>query len=346
MKFKQFFAILTFIVGLIQIVEAQTPNLVLCKGSSVNYSEINTGSSLPSVSWDWTFEGGSPNKSTIRKPQNITYSNPGLFKTTCISTFSDGSKDTGYIYVLIVDGTFANIPMRDTMVCSNNISITLDAGNKLSINRFTWTSPDVTLNANDTFSTLKVTKPGTYKVSITNLCGNSTKTVVVKQGVVPSVSLGADQFVCRNISIALDAGFIAGYTYNWTPTLETTSQIMASMAGTYKVTVTSSDGCSASDEINLIDSCPPVFYLPSAFTPNGAAPNDIFKPYLEGFKKMNMRIYNRWGEKMYETIDLNGGWDGFYMSKEATEGIYICILELVGNDNYRKMIQQNFQLMR
>ena len=170
--------------------------------------------------------------------------------------------------------------------------------------------------------------------------------MVVKQGLVPTVSLGGDQFVCRNISIPLDAGFVAGYTYNWTPTLETTSQIMASMAGTYKVTVTSADGCTASDEINLIDSCPPVVYLPNAFSPNGASPNDVFKPYLEGFKKLNMRIYNRWGEKMFETSDLNGGWDGFYMSKEATEGIYICILVLVGNDNYRKMIQQNFQLMR
>jgi hypothetical protein len=59
-----------------------------------------------------------------------------------------------------------------------------------------------------------------------------------------------------------------------------------------------------------------------------------------------MRIYNRWGEKMFETSDLNGGWDGFYMNTQALDGIYICILELIGNDSYRKIIQQNFQLMR
>jgi len=345
MVMKRYFLIIifTFLIGSI---EAQTPNLVLCKGGVINYSEYNTGSSLPSVSWLWTFEGATPSTSTQRNPQNISYPNAGLFKTTCISTFNNGAKDTGYIYVLIVDGAFANIPMRDTLICSNKINVTLDAGNKIAINRFVWTSPDVTLNPTDTFSTLNVTKPGTYKVSISNLCGNSTKTVTVKQGVLPVVNLGGDQFVCRNISIALDAGFVAGYTYSWTPTLETTSQIMASMAGTYKVTVKSMDGCTASDEINLIDSCPPVVYLPNAFTPNDAAPNDIFKPYLEGFKKLNMRIYNRWGEKMFETTDLNGGWDGYYMGKEASEGIYICILELVGNDSYRKMLQQNFQLMR
>jgi hypothetical protein len=49
---------------------------------------------------------------------------------------------------------------------------------------------------------------------------------------------------------------------------------------------------------------------------------------------------------MFETSDLNGGWDGFYMNTQALDGIYICILELIGNDSYRKIIQQNFQLMR
>lgn len=325
---------------------AQTPNLVLCKGGTINYSEYNTGSSLPSVAWAWIFEGATPAASTDRNPQNITYPNAGLFKTTCISTFNNGAKDTGEIYVLIIDGAFTNIPMNDTMFCGNNINLTLDASNKQVFNRFVWSSPDVTLQAKDTFSTLNVTKTGTYKVTITNICGTTSKTVIVKQGVQPSVNLGGDQFVCRNIAITLDAGFTTGYSYSWIPTLETTAQITASMAGNYKVTVTSADGCKASDDINLIDSCPPVVWLPNAFTPNDAAPNDIFKPYIEGFKKMNMRIYNRWGEKMFETSDLNGGWDGLYMKTQALDGIYICILELIGNDSYRKIIQQNFQLMR
>lgn len=338
--------LLTFLVLFMSQAIAQTPNLVLCKGGTINYSEYNTGNSLPSVAWEWTFQGATPSTSTDRKPQNITYPTAGLFKTTCISTFSNGAKDTGEIYVLIIDGAFSPIPMRDTVFCGNNINLTLDASNKQVFNRFVWSSPDVALQAKDTFSTLNVTKTGTYKVTISNICGTTSKTVIVKQGVQPSVNLGGDQFVCRNIAITLDAGFVAGYTYSWIPTLETTAQITASMAGNYKVTVKSPDGCSATDDINLIDSCPPVVWLPNAFTPNSAAPNDIFKPYLEGFKKMNMRIYNRWGEKMFETTDLNGGWDGYYLNTEAIEGIYVCILELVGNDSYRKIIQQNFQLMR
>ena len=59
-----------------------------------------------------------------------------------------------------------------------------------------------------------------------------------------------------------------------------------------------------------------------------------------------MFIYNRWGQKMYETTDLNGGWDGFYLGDPAVEGVYICLLELIGNDTYRKMLKTNFHLIR
>lgn len=325
---------------------AQTPDIILCKGSTINYNEYNTGSSLQSVSWFWTFQGGTPVASTSRNPKNITYPNVGLFKTSCTSTFSDSSKQTHDVYVLIIDGTFSNIQLRDTTICSNTISLTLDAGNNLPINHFVWSSPDATITSKDTFSKLSINQAGTYTVKITNICGTITKTVVVKKGTMPSVNLGGDLFVCRNISLVLDAGFVAGYTYSWTPTLETTPQITASLAGNYKVKVSSTDGCSKTDDINLIDSCPPVVWLPNAFTPNDADPNNIYKPYIEGFKSLRMFIYNRWGQKMYETTDLNGGWDGFYLGDTAVEGIYICLLELVGNDTYRKILKTNFHLIR
>jgi len=346
MKLKLHIILGIFILLGFNQLNGQTPSLTICKGSSINYSEYNTGSSLPSVSWFWTFEGATPSTSTDRNPQNITYPAVGLFKTICISTFNNGAKDTGEIYILVIDGTFSNIPIRDTIICSNLISLTLDAGNNLPINHFVWSSLDAPVTAKDTFSKLAINQAGTYSVKITNKCSTVTKTITVKKGTMPSVNLGGDLFVCRNISLILDAGFVAGHTYSWTPTLETTPQITASLSGNYKVKVTSADGCSNTDDINLIDSCPPVVWLPNAFTPNDADPNNIYKPYIEGFKSLRMFIYNRWGQKMYETTDLNGGWDGFYLGDPAVEGVYICLLELVGNDSYRKMLKTNFHLIR
>lgn len=345
MKFKLPILLGLFILLGFNKLNGQTPSLTLCKGKSINYSQTDSSSSLPSVSWFWTFQGGDIAASTKRYP-SVTYNTVGLFKTTCTSTFVDSSKNVKTIYVLIIDGSFTNIPIRDTTICSNSIVLTLDAGNNYPINRFVWSSPNAPVSAKDTFSQLKINQEGIYSVKITNICGTSSKSVTIKKGIIPAVNLGGDLFVCHNISLILNAGFVAGYTYVWTPTLEKTAQITAALAGTYKVTVTSQDGCSTSDDVTLIDSCPPVVWLPNAFTPNDANPNNIYQPYLEGFKSLNMRIYNRWGEKMFETSDLNGGWDGFYMGKPALEGVYICMLELVGNDSYRKLIKTNFHLIR
>jgi len=141
MKLKLHILIGIFILLGFNPLKGQTPSLTLCKGSSINYSQTDSSSSQPSVSWFWTFQGGDIAASTQRYPK-VTYPAIGLFKTTCTSTFADSSKSVKTIYVLIIDGTFTNIPIRDTTICSNTINLTLDAGNNLPINKFLWSSPD------------------------------------------------------------------------------------------------------------------------------------------------------------------------------------------------------------
>jgi len=325
---------------------AQSPSVTICVDGTINYREFNTGGNEESIAWAWTFEAGDPPTSSEREP-SVTYKSTGLFKATCISIFPSGGRDTNWAYVLVIPKTLDPIPaVRDTVFCGSNIMLVLNAGNIQPYNRFTWTSPDVTLTPGDTLPTLSVNKAGTYMVNVKNICASIDATAIVKKGEVPSVNLGPDRFVCRNIALDLDAGYNPNYTYLWTPGGEQTSNILAQIAGAYKVRVTSQDGCFDEDEIMLIDSCPPVYFIPNAFTPNDAPPNDIFKPYIEGFSKMNMRIYNRWGEKMYETDDLNGGWDGFANGSPAIEGVYVCMIELLGNDGFRRIDAQTFYLFR
>lgn len=56
-------------------------------------------------------------------------------------------------------------------------------------------------------------------------------------------------------------------------------------------------------------------YVPNVFTPNGDGLNDIFQPKGFGITKFQMMIYDRWGEKVYETSDIEKGWDGKKQSK-------------------------------
>ncbi|MGE0562501.1 MAG: PKD domain-containing protein [Flavobacteriales bacterium] len=98
-------------------------------------------------------------------------------------------------------------------------------------------------------------------------------------------------------------------------------------AGEYTVwlTVQNSYGCLDSTyRVVKIDGLY-LFYMPSGFTPNGDNLNDTFKPLGEGIDSKNylFMVFNRWGEKMFETDNLNEGWDGTYNGNPVQTDTYI-----------------------
>jgi gliding motility-associated-like protein len=66
----------------------------------------------------------------------------------------------------------------------------------------------------------------------------------------------------------------------------------------------------------------PNFYIPNAFTPNYDGLNDEFKVVGNGVTEFYMEIYNRWGELIFKTSDINHGWDGKFNNNDAQQGIY------------------------
>lgn len=84
---------------------------------------------------------------------------------------------------------------------------------------------------------------------------------------------------------------------------------------------------------------PFVVFLPNAFTPDGDQFNNTFssKSALQA-EEWHMRIFNRWGEMVFESFDQNGEWDGTYAGKKSPDGVYNYILELTAcglEDKYR-----------
>jgi len=81
-------------------------------------------------------------------------------------------------------------------------------------------------------------------------------------------------------------------------------------------------------------------YVPTAFSPNGDGKNDVFKPvslFLHNDKTNNLygytfEIFNRWGEMVYKTDDVRGGWDGTYLGKKCMPGSYLWRMNAVGLD--------------
>lgn len=95
-----------------------------------------------------------------------------------------------------------------------------------------------------------------------------------------------------------------------------------------------------------------IFYIPNAFTPDGDEFNNVFKPiFYSGFDPHDyyFRVYNRWGELIFESLDVEYGWDGVYQSvgKLAPEGSYVWDIEFktLLNDE-RKKYQGHFTLLK
>jgi gliding motility-associated-like protein len=95
----------------------------------------------------------------------------------------------------------------------------------------------------------------------------------------------------------------------------------------YAVTITNSDGCRLTGSIsNLVVFNPPCnmddVFIPDAFSPNSDGQNDILLVYGNFIDAMELRIFNRWGEMVFESFDQLLGWDGTYKGKELAPDVF------------------------
>lgn len=88
--------------------------------------------------------------------------------------------------------------------------------------------------------------------------------------------------------------------------------------------------------------------VPNAFTPNGDGVNDVFR-VKEGYKSIisfKAQVFNRWGKKMYEWTDIEGGWDGRSGGGNAPDGGYYLHIEAKGADGRKYNIKKVINLLR
>jgi len=118
-------------------------------------------------------------------------------------------------------------------------------------------------------------------------------------------------------------------TYSWN-TGSTDSTISNLPSGTYMITINDASGCANADTVfldNLQMDCDFFVYTPNVFTPNGDGNNDIFFVRGKGIETLSVKIYNRWGNKVFEINDIAQGWDGTYKGAEQNTAIFVFVLE-------------------
>ena len=104
----------------------------------------------------------------------------------------------------------------------------------------------------------------------------------------------------------------------------------------YVLTVTNSQGCEDRDtlRINVFDHAD--IYVPTAFTPNDDGKNDVLRVVAPGFRQLLFfRIYNRWGQLVFETKDMNKGWNGAIQNRPLASDVYVWIVLGIDASNQR-----------
>ena len=147
-----------------------------------------------------------------------------------------------------------------------------------------------------------------------------------------------------------------GYDYLWSNGTSLNDSTLADPNATpqqpssYVLKVTDGNGCVNFDTLQVFvitGYCQGSnVFVPNAFTPDGNGHNDRFLVHAKGIREIALSIFNRWGEEVFQTRDIEQGWDGTYKGKEAPADVYVYHLTVVCFDNNRTFHKGDITLIR
>ncbi len=196
--------------------------------------------------------------------------------------------------------------------------------------------------------TYTVSNPGTYYVSVIDVhgCKGSDTADITTVLPKPKDFLPVDTAVCSYSTITIQPTR-AFNNYLWSNNSHA-SVISISQPSLYWLEVTDNKNCTGRDSILvLLKQCKQGVYVPAAFTPNVDGNNDKLKAMAFGnVLKFEFEIYNRYGQRVFQTNDINVGWDGMHLGSAQQTGTFVwfCRYQLSGETE--KIIRGTSILMR
>ena len=166
-----------------------------------------------------------------------------------------------------------------------------------------------------------------------------------------SVNAGPDDTIQLGETTVLTATS-GGVTYSWLPPENLSQPDSQNTAAsplqhtTYTVYAVDSNGCSADDDVQILVFLDKLVFVPNAFSPNGFGGNEQHFIYGKGIGTFNMKIFDRWGEKLWENEDINVGWDGTYKGQPMLPGVYVFTLQVFFKDGHEERYEGSITLVK
>ena len=312
-----------------------------------------TNTSLGANAFYWDF--GDNTTSTSANPANHLYPGAGTYEVT-LGVKNNQLLCTDTIIKSIIVFDIPEISIFGDTICEGEIAnITSEYDNPTY--DYLWTS-NPTFSINDvTLSSITDTplENTNYYLTITdtNGCSISDGTFV---SVFQSIDvLDFDTTIVIGDSIFLPIGYdTLFYIYNWTPEFGLSCTdcpnpyVQPLEDIEYKLFIEDKFGCFKDEALYVIKIYPETFItLPTTFTPNNDNVNDVI--YVEGWGIKNLleyKIFNRWGELVFETNDINVGWDGYFKGVLQNNEVYVVQVKALTWKDEERTFEGYINLMR
>ncbi len=316
----------------------------ICLGDTVHLS----GTVLPAgtvYTYQWA-PAADLNNATVIDPVFDGYASTAL---TLTATSPNGCVGTDNMLISVIPVNFLALD-GDREICPNDTAQLHVSGGV----KYIW---DPAYLVSDSTGLDVVVKPVTTTTFYVygfdaKGCKDTVKaTVVVNPGAV--LDAGDTHIIYPGESAQLYADGNCSF-FTWYPpnglTSTTVRNPMASpsVSTRYFVTATTEKGCSGLDSVDVLVSPESLIELPNAFSPGtGTSVNDELRIIVRGVAKLNsFRIFNRWGQEVFMTTDLNKGWNGQYNGKPQPMGAYVYVFDAVTSTGKRFYKQGNVTLIR
>ena len=308
------------------------------------------------VSWNWNF--GDAGTSVIQNPIHI-YGAGGPYNVSLIVTSNNGCVDTLIQPVNVFNNPVANFSASGVCLSDGTTFTDLSTVAGSTISTWIWHFGDAGANGTTQNPIHIYPASGSYNVLLTvqSLQGcidTASLTVSVLPG--PGANFISDDYT-GNVNQPIhftDQSTNAPISWFWnfgdgaidsTSTSQNPTHVYAK-GGFYDVCliVTDINGCRDTICKQEIISMPPS--VPSGFTPNGDGENDIFFVYGGPFKKLDFKIYNNWGELIFESDKQSMGWDGKRKGVDQAIGVYVYTVDGITEDDKEHKLSGDVTLLR
>lgn len=308
----------------------------VCAQTTATFTDISTSAAGPITGWYWDF--GDMSTSTVNNP-NHAYANPGTYTVSHVAYSANGCHDTIKktidVYFLPQAQFYQNTP------CVGNETQFVDSTKTLSGSIVAWQ-----WNFGDSqYSTIQnpqhpFSLATNYTVSLIATSSFGCKDTIEKVVTVisgPDANFSINPNPVEALEVAnftdLSTGPAALTNWYWAFGDSTASNLQNPThsyngQGDFSVLLVVKDINGCIDTVRKDISVVLLPDVPTAFTPNGDGQNDLFFVRGGPFKSINVRVYNNWGQLIFETNDQLEGWNGTFNGTEQPIGVFVWVVEV------------------